>query len=125
MIRVVTAVCRKVEGYRQTFLSGSQVTAVKSIGLFSGRESGILTDGPRAEGVHHGIRTAQIGRNTSHIVQVFHSFQVFFRIDWLYLNLFRSFPVGSDAVGFLPFHAILRMEAGIYIDVFKVRFHSI
>ena len=48
MVRVVAAMCSQVEGYRQTFLSGSQITTVECIWFFSCRESGILTDCPRA-----------------------------------------------------------------------------
>ena len=115
MIGVVTTMRRKVERYRKTFLTRSQVTAIECVRLFSGRESGILTDSPRTEGIHHRIRTAQVRRNTCHIVQVFHTLKVFFSIDRLHLNLLRRLPVGCDAVLFLPFHSILLMESGIYI----------
>ncbi|CDD48410.1 uncharacterized protein BN800_01406 [Bacteroides sp. CAG:875] len=125
MIRVITTVSRKVEGHRQTFLSGSQVTTIEGVGFFCGRESGILTDGPRTEGVHHGVRATKIRRNTRCIVQVFHALQVFLCIYRLHLNLFRCFPVGGDAILFLPFHAVLRMETSKYIDLCKILSHSV
>ena len=53
VIGVVTAVRGQVESHRQTFLTGSQVAAIEGVGLLSSGETGILTDGPRAENVHH------------------------------------------------------------------------
>ena len=49
-------------------------------------------------------------------VQVLHAFQIFFSGNRLHINVFRRFPVGGDAVFFLPLHTILRLESG---DVYK------
>ena len=53
VVGVVTTVRRQVESYRKALLTRSEVTAIERIRLLGSRESGILTDGPRAEGVHH------------------------------------------------------------------------
>ena len=40
----------------QTFLTGSQVTAIESVRLLSGRETCVLTDCPRTHSVHTAVR---------------------------------------------------------------------
>ena len=59
------------------------------------------------------------------IIEVFHTFQVFLGIDRFYLDLLRCFPASSNAIGALPFFSILRMKAGKYVNVFKIRFHGL
>ena len=68
--------------------------------------------------------TSSFDEDEMEVVQVFHTLQVFFGVYRFHLNLFRRFPVGSDAIFFLPFHAILRMETGKYIDLFEILSHS-
>ena len=74
IVRVVTTVRRQVEGYGQSLLTACQVAAVESVRLLGRRETGILTDSPRAEGVHHTIRATEEGRNTGGKVQMLHAF---------------------------------------------------
>ncbi len=52
MVGIIAAVCCQVECNRQALLSGSQVTAIKSIGFLSGRKACVLPDSPRTHGIH-------------------------------------------------------------------------
>ena len=83
VIGVVTAVRCQVEGHRQTFLSGGEVAAVECVGLLGGRESGVLTDGPRTHHVHRRVGAAQERGDACRVVQVLHAFEVFGRIGAL------------------------------------------
>ena len=56
VVGIVTTVSRKVERNGQTFLTGSQVTAIESVRLLSGRETCVLTDCPRTHSVHTAVR---------------------------------------------------------------------
>ena len=125
IVGIITTVCRKVESDRQTFLAGSQVTTVECVGLFSSRETCILADRPRTHSVHTAIRTTQIRRQTGSIVQVFHSFQIFFSIYGFHLDVLGCFPIGLDAIGFSPFGSVSSCKTGIlYIYVFKIWSHN-
>ena len=53
VVGVVTAVRSQVKRHRQTFLTGSQITAIERIRFFGRRETCILTDCPRTQGVHY------------------------------------------------------------------------
>ena len=124
VVGVITAVCRQVEGYGETFLSGSQVSAVESVRLLSGGESGILTDGPGAEGIHHRVRATQERRNTGCEVEVLHALEVFLGVNRFHLDVLGCFPVIFYAIGFLPLGTVLSFDTGIYIDVFKILSHD-
>ena len=125
VISVVAAVRRQVEGYGETFLTRSEVTAIEGVRLLGRGESGVLTDGPRAHGVHAAVRATQVGRQTGGVMQVLHAVEVFFRVYGFHLNVFRRFPIGGDAVGLGPLRGIRRSEAGcLDIDISKVRSHK-
>ena len=124
VIGVVTTVCRQVEGHRKTFLTRSQVTAIESIRLLSRGESCILADGPWAEGVHHGIGTAEEGRNTSREVKVFHAFEVFFRINGTHLDMLGSLPVVIDVVVSNPLGTVLGLDASVYVYIIELFTHN-
>ena len=115
IVGVVAAMRGQVEGHGQALLTTGQVAAIESVGFLGRRESGILTDGPRAESVHHGVRATQIGRYAGGIIQVLHPFQVFLGINRLHFNVLRRLPVSVDAVGLLPLSAVDGLESGIYI----------
>jgi len=115
VVGVITTVSGQVESYRQTFLAGSQITTIECIGFFGCGETGILTDGPGTQGVHHRIRTTQIRRKSGSIAQVFHSLKVFFCINRLHFNVFRRFPISMDAVSLLPLSTVDGLKSGIYI----------
>ena len=106
VVGVVTAVRGEVERHRQPLLSAGKVSAVERVTLLCRREAGVLTDSPRAERVHHAVRTAQERRQTSRVVEVFHSLKVFLRVNRLHLNVLRGFPVCLDAVVLLPSRTI-------------------
>ena len=124
VVGVVATVCGQVEGNGQTFLSGSEVAAIEGIRLFGSRESGILTDGPRTEGVHHGVRTTEERRNTSCEVEMFHALQVFLGINGFHFDVFGRLPVGNDAVFLLPCGTIGSLDASKYINIFKILSHD-
>ncbi len=48
----------EVEGNRKALLPGGQVAAIKGVGFFRGRETGILTDCPWAACIHRRTHTA-------------------------------------------------------------------
>ena len=52
MIAVIAAMRGEIEGHRQAFLARGQVAAIEGIGVFSGREAGILPNGPGPLRVH-------------------------------------------------------------------------
>ncbi len=59
IIAVVAAMGGKIECDREALLSCGEVTAIESVGLFGGREAGILPDRPRPTGVHCRIGPAR------------------------------------------------------------------
>ena len=61
MVTVITAVCGQIKRDRQALLPGSQISAVKGIGLFRRGEACVLSNRPRAPGVHSGAYTAGEG----------------------------------------------------------------
>ena len=76
MVGVVAAVRGQVERYGQSLLSRSEVAAVKRVRLLGGRETGVLTDRPRAHHVHRAVRAAQERSDAGGVVQVFHALEV-------------------------------------------------
>ena len=120
VVGVIAAVRGQVEGNGQTFLTRSEVAAIEGVGLFCRREAGVLTDGPRAEGVHHAVRATKEGRNTGSEVQMFHAFEVFLSINGLDVNLLGCLPVGSDTILLLPGLAVLGLNACKDIDVVEL-----
>ena len=73
VIGVVAAVRGEVEGHGQALLTSGEVAAVEGVGLLGGGETGILTDGPRAEHIHHRVRSAQIRRDARCVIQMLHA----------------------------------------------------
>ena len=64
VVGVVAPMGGQVEGHRQALLPGRQVSAVEGVGVLGGGESGVLADGPRLGGVHGGVWTPQVGRQS-------------------------------------------------------------
>src|SRR6056297_3558457 len=93
MIGIIPPVGGQVKGYRHSCLSGRQVAPVKGIGFLRSAVAGILTDSPGPHGIHGGIRTTQIGRDTGGIFQMLQVLQILPCINRLYRNLFRCLPV--------------------------------
>ncbi|MPN56240.1 hypothetical protein SDC9_203926 [bioreactor metagenome] len=52
----------KVKGDGKSFLPGGEVAAVKGVGLFGGRETSVLANGPRLRGIHGGARATHVRR---------------------------------------------------------------
>ena len=119
VIGVVAAVGREVEGYGQTFLTGSEVTAVEGIGLLSGGESGVLTDGPRTERIHGAVRATEERRNTGDVVEVLHALQVLFGVDRLDVDELGRLPVGGVRANNLAGRNLLD------INLFEIWFHML
>ena len=119
IISVIATVCRQVEGYRQTFLTAGEVTTIERVGFLCSGKTCVLTDRPRTQRIHRTIRTTQERRNTRHIVQMLHTFQVLFGIDWLNVNQFRRLPIGF--IG--SFYMRNRNLVDIYFT--KIRFHNL
>ena len=71
VIGVISAVRCKVKCHGKTFLSGCKVAAIEGVGFGGGGEAGVLTDGPRTQGVHCAVRAAQEWRYTRYIMEVF------------------------------------------------------
>ena len=115
MVGVVAAVRGEVERHRQTLLACGEVAAVEGVGLFGGRESGVLADGPRAHHVHRGIGTAQERGDTRRIVQVLHAFEVFDRIGALDGDLLGRQPRLDLSAAFRGAAALL---AGAFVFQF-------
>jgi hypothetical protein len=60
MVGVVAAVRSQVECDGEPFLSRGQVAAIERVGLFGGREAGILANRPGLHHVHGAVRATQI-----------------------------------------------------------------
>ena len=88
VVGVVPTMGGKIECYGESLLSRCEVAAVEGIGLFGSGESCILSDGPRAEGVHHGVGAAQEGWKACRVVKMLHIFDVRRCVDLLYFYLF-------------------------------------
>ena len=63
MVAVVAAMGGEVERDREALLSGREVAAIEGVGIFRGRETGILPDRPRLRDVHRRVGAAQVGRD--------------------------------------------------------------
>ena len=59
IVAVVAAMGGEIEGDAEALLPGGEVAAVEGVGLFGGREAGILADRPRPTGVHRRIGPAR------------------------------------------------------------------
>ena len=112
-IGIIATMGGQVEGDGKAGLPGRQIAAVKGVGLFRRRESGILPDGPGLPAIHGGIGSAQKRRQAGIGVQ---------KID--------TGPVGlavtatqRDAFGRFPHDGSLRRRhiAGAIIHVAKIR----
>ena len=92
---------REVEGDGKPFLPRGEVAAIESVGLFGGRETGVLADGPRLGGVHGGARAANVRRQAGQGAGHFQIIKIGFGIQRLNVNaLCRLFYQGID--GFFP-----------------------
>ena len=93
--------CGKVKGDGKSFLSGGEVAAVKGVGLFGGRETCVLTNGPRLRGIHGGARAAHIRRQAGESTGYFQIIEVFFGVQRLDGNPFRRLSF-QRLDGFFP-----------------------
>ena len=90
VVGVVSAMRGKIERDRKPSLSRGQIAAIKRVGLFGGRESGILPNRPRLHHVHRAVRPAQIRRNSRGIVEMLEPFKVLLRVEALHRNVFGT-----------------------------------
>ena len=93
VVSVVATVRRQVESYGQTLLTRCQVTAVEGVGLGSGREACVLTNGPGTQRIHGAVRATKERRNTRGIAQMLHALQVVCGIYVLNRNTLRRQPI--------------------------------
>ena len=114
----------KVERHGEPLLSRGQVAAIERVGLLSGREAGVLANGPGTHHVHRGIGTPQVGRYSRRVAEVLHALKVLFGVDRLHRDLLRRLPIGLDLVFLHPLVHIGRAETfGLNINTFKVWLH--
>ena len=96
VIGVVSPVRGKIEGDRKAFLPGGQVPAVKRVGLFRGRETGVLPNRPGPHDIHRAVRPAQVGRNPRRILKMLESFEILARIETLDRDVLRREPLTAS-----------------------------
>ena len=89
MIRVIAPMCSQVKGDRQTFLTSCKVSTIECIGFFRSGETGVLTYCPRPSYIHRRIWSTKERRNTSHVIQMGHTFIIHFCIQRFHSNLFH------------------------------------
>ncbi len=120
VVGIIAAMCSKVKCYRKSLLARGEVASVKSVGLGGCREAGILAYCPGTHGVHATVGTTEVGRKSCDIVQVLHSFEIFFGIDALYGDKFWGKPIFP-----VNFGCGRSGTAGCRqnIDVFEIGFH--
>ena len=123
MIRVVSTMRRQVERDGEPFLPRCKVASIKRIALLSGREAGVLSDGPRPLDVHRGVRTSKERRQPWHRLQVRDDIEVVGRIDPLDVDALRG---GPDRIGFVagqrpPVGCWRRRSCGVEIELRKIR----
>ncbi len=106
VVRVVTAVGGKAESYRQTLLTGGQVFAVELVGSLGSGETGILTDGPGAAGVHGGHRPAGVGGHAREHAEGLEPLEVLVTVHALDGDAFGRLPV--QRVRGFPLHLLAR-----------------
>jgi hypothetical protein len=94
VVAVVAAVRGQVEGHAEAHLTGGEVAAVEGVARFGRAETRVLPDGPRADGVHAAVGSAQVGRDTGGEVQVLHPFQIDSRVEGLEGDLFAVWNAG-------------------------------
>ncbi len=92
MIAVVAAVGGEIEGDREALLAGGEVAPVEGVGIFGGREAGILPDRPGLRGVHRGVGAAQERRRTGPGVEEVEAGDVGFAVVRLDRDAFRRLP---------------------------------
>ena len=122
VVCVITAVCRKVECHRKTFLACGQVTAVECVRFCGSGETGVLAHCPGALNVHRRVRPAQERRKSGSVLQVLGILDIFFRKTRLYVYVFGRFPYR-----YALYVAFCGRKA-FYLQVFcfyfgKIRFH--
>ncbi len=110
VIAVITAMSRQIEGDGKTFLSGGQVTAIKSVGLLGRRKAGILPDRPGLAHIHRRIGAAKERRETGHRVEEGQLLKRLFIVNRRNGNPFRRQPCllrglrRRTRFRYLPFH---------------------
>ena len=70
VIGVIAAVRGQIEGYAKALLPGGKIAAIEGVGIFGGREAGVLANRPGLHGVHGGVRPAQEWRKSGGIIKV-------------------------------------------------------
>ena len=91
----------KVKGDGKPFLPSGEVTAVKGVGLFGGRETGVLANRPRLRGIHSGARATHVRRQTGQGARDFQIIEVRFGVQRLDDNPFRRLSF-QRLNGFFP-----------------------
>ena len=94
MIRIISTVSSKIEGNRQTLLTGSKILTVEGIGSLSSRETSILTNGPGLLRVHGSIRTTSEREDGRSILSLNIS-QISLLEQRLHLNTFGGLELQS------------------------------
>ena len=122
VIGIISSVCREVECHSQSLLSRSQVSTIESIGLLCGRETCILTDCPRTNGIHTAVRATKKRRKSGYIIQVFKTFEVFFGVNRFDGYQLRGYPVFT-LMGYFPCRMGESILRNIYI--LKIRSHCL
>ena len=124
MVRVVATVGSQVESATQALLTGGYVATVEGVTLLGGRETGILTDGPRTHHIHCRIGATQERGDTGGIVQVLHALQVLLAVGGLHINLLGRLPILLIMCFFLPFGERFALSVdSAEVDILKVRSH--
>jgi hypothetical protein len=106
VVGVIPAVRGEVERNGKSGLTSLQIAAVKGIGLFSGRESGVLSDRPGASGVHRGARTTDKRCHSRHRIDVAESLEILGRVQRL----------DRDAFGRIPGQLVERLIAALLLS---------
>ena len=87
VIRIIAAVRRQIKRNGKSLLPCSQVAAVEGIGLLRSGKPSVLTNCPRTEDIHRGVRAAQARRNATGKIQVVHVLVFFVIVKGLYGNV--------------------------------------
>ena len=82
----------QVEGDGQPLLSAGKVRAIEGVGLLGGRETGVLAHRPGSIGVHRRPRSARVGRDSRHRMQVADAGEIGRRVQRLDRYAFRARP---------------------------------
>ena len=114
VVAVVTTVGGQVKSYRYPLTTCGQGFAVKRIGFFSGRETCILANRPRAYRIHSSLRAAQERLKTRQCIRVRQVGGIRCRVQWLHANTIGSNPIQCVNV------TIWRRLGGRFVPRFQI-----